>query len=1288
MPVATFEVASEDITTFREYWVGGNLPIALEHHEGVDRVHWGVDIKTLDYSIYLPLFFDGLREKEHPYKLLAREGVSNMLEHGGSKILPVIPQLIVPIKNALGTRDPEIVCAVLAALQQLVGSGEPVEALRPLSPQILPILHSLAEEADDGAEATGDGPQPVMRRRLQETVGLLQRATPPRPLILTLLDDVLPTELPDLARRATAPVTPGRAGLVNLGATCYMNSVLQMMFSIPQFREEVIAAAQTPGGPILPALTQLRVLFAAMRDGGMAWHGTWPLVDTLAFNGTPVDPVVQQDAYEFLQQFEDHLEPALEASSAAGLFRRSFGVETAIELVGMAPCPHTRSRPDRGFALSLDVRGHSTLEASLAAMVAGEVMEGDNALECDECGARVPTRMRTVLRAAGPHLLLHLKRFEFSPMTLLNEKIHDSLAFPLTIDLAPYTGNNADGDDWLYSLAGVVVQYGSLQFGHYYSIVRSDSGAWIMVNDETVTPFDIAALSTEAFGGAEGDPSAYLLLYSRPDGPTPTPAPAPPDIIPELDDFLAPARAIAAVTSPAGAQAVSAAIEAGVPTPHGPAILFLTICGLMPLPEHVIRHLVSTLSVSEARAMIYGIFHRPTEPSEIMDPGPSMVPWTRVIDVNGPHPAVGVLLVAILGPSFEEELLGMQMFLADALNADDTRALDPVMIQAIDAVGILSPAVFHALMACRVLHDDIFSMLVSALRTASVIERSVVAVHGTDLPALVQAAPVDLQPDLLAGLAAITPAVLPPVSVDLGVESVFANGRFGLLYTADVSATPEYRAAVNTIPNPLQVAVWAPPASAVPLLLTLEGYGVEQADELDWGAVARAPLATQRAFATWAVLSGVRLSRIGISDVFAAGPNFFAIVYVLMTNLPSARDLAGVYLSSWIDQLHRMPETAPTGLSPCLATLHAALLLADEMLGTGWISEAAPPAMVIPTRPARVVLTSHLPLAVRVLSRIAPRAVAKSLPVLVDHVSSDVPQLADAVISTCHLLPPVNPTPDVMQQYAIGHLRRFAVDPTVAPLHWALTRAFPAYHAAPLPLSRVISALPHVPAAPTPDPDLARRACTAVLSAPGPIIMLAIAVDRTPDLWLDHRDFIVFILHSLRASGNLGRAVRGPLVALLSVAAKHEPDLAALIVRGMVSTGPAPGLMARVLDAIPTGPMVPGIVVGLAEAAPPLPRLALTRLDVPLAPAQADRVAAGLARPEVVAGLLDAAWTKQESIGVTRLSATHQGLADALVSAVCDDPSDRGLSMIRMARLQFACSKGVRARLDDLTSGP
>lgn len=86
-------------TSFRMYFDRGDLPIRMEYLTGGERIAWTVDVEKLDYNLYLPLFFDGLSEKSHPYKTYARQGVQDLLAAGGDKIYPVIPQLIIPIKS-------------------------------------------------------------------------------------------------------------------------------------------------------------------------------------------------------------------------------------------------------------------------------------------------------------------------------------------------------------------------------------------------------------------------------------------------------------------------------------------------------------------------------------------------------------------------------------------------------------------------------------------------------------------------------------------------------------------------------------------------------------------------------------------------------------------------------------------------------------------------------------------------------------------------------------------------------------------------------------------------------------------------------------------------------------------------------------------------------------------------------------------------------------------------------------------------------------------------------------
>jgi len=137
-----FQERKSKPTDFRKFYERGDFPIALEHDTKGNKIAWKVEIEKLDYHHYLPLLFDGLCETTHPYEFFSRQGVHDMLEHGGAKILPVIPQLIIPIKNALNTRNRKVICTTLKVLQHLVVSGDLVgEALVPYYRQILPILN-------------------------------------------------------------------------------------------------------------------------------------------------------------------------------------------------------------------------------------------------------------------------------------------------------------------------------------------------------------------------------------------------------------------------------------------------------------------------------------------------------------------------------------------------------------------------------------------------------------------------------------------------------------------------------------------------------------------------------------------------------------------------------------------------------------------------------------------------------------------------------------------------------------------------------------------------------------------------------------------------------------------------------------------------------------------------------------------------------------------------------------------------------------------------------------------
>ncbi|KAG4237607.1 hypothetical protein PC116_g14342 [Phytophthora cactorum] len=185
-PAAYRERANPPDTSFRRFYERADLPIQIDHGGVRNMVAWKVDITKLDFHHYLPIFFDGLREVEEPYAFLSEQGIKDMLINASSKVLPVIPQLIIPIKNALNTRNAGIIVKTLHILQLMVtcesaaqpGSGPGLigQALVPYYRQILPVLNIFIRKNDNIGDAIdyGQRKQLNMGDLIQQTLEIME----------------------------------------------------------------------------------------------------------------------------------------------------------------------------------------------------------------------------------------------------------------------------------------------------------------------------------------------------------------------------------------------------------------------------------------------------------------------------------------------------------------------------------------------------------------------------------------------------------------------------------------------------------------------------------------------------------------------------------------------------------------------------------------------------------------------------------------------------------------------------------------------------------------------------------------------------------------------------------------------------------------------------------------------------------------------------------------------------------------------------------------------------------
>ena len=172
-------------TEFRRFYERGDLPVQIDHGGVHNRIAWKLGIERLDFHHYLPIFFDGLREVEEPYAFLAERGIYDMMQVGkGRRVLPVLPQLIIPIKTALNTRNREVIVKTLKVLQALVrcdnGQNDVGKALVPYYRQVLPILNLFIRSPIVQNEIGGS---PSLGAMVQETLETMERHGGPHAFI-------------------------------------------------------------------------------------------------------------------------------------------------------------------------------------------------------------------------------------------------------------------------------------------------------------------------------------------------------------------------------------------------------------------------------------------------------------------------------------------------------------------------------------------------------------------------------------------------------------------------------------------------------------------------------------------------------------------------------------------------------------------------------------------------------------------------------------------------------------------------------------------------------------------------------------------------------------------------------------------------------------------------------------------------------------------------------------------------------------------------------------------------
>ena len=137
----------QEPTLFPLRYTRGELPCSIEHRNGAQNgLTWICPVIQLDYEYYLPIFIDGIRSPDEPFKFVARRGTYEMLKeaqgYSHSCIAPCFKEIIKALRRVMQTKDPDNVYAALLVIQHLVMCNYGIgNALVPHYRQLLGVLN-------------------------------------------------------------------------------------------------------------------------------------------------------------------------------------------------------------------------------------------------------------------------------------------------------------------------------------------------------------------------------------------------------------------------------------------------------------------------------------------------------------------------------------------------------------------------------------------------------------------------------------------------------------------------------------------------------------------------------------------------------------------------------------------------------------------------------------------------------------------------------------------------------------------------------------------------------------------------------------------------------------------------------------------------------------------------------------------------------------------------------------------------------------------------------------------